>query len=302
VTAAGRPADRHHRLKLVVAFAIIYVVWGSTFLATRLGVRDLPPMLFAAGRSFLAAGLLLVAAVAVRDRFPRGAREWFYMVLLGQLMITFSNGLNTIVMKHLPSNETALLTSSLALWMAGLGAIGPKGHPLTVRGTVGLLLGLAGVALLMWPRDAQEPGHLGWQLLVIVGGFSWSVGTILYRDAGLAVGPLAFNAMIMLFGACGMLFFGAVRGELPQWHWEPRGIAAMAYLAVFGSAVAYTAYSWLIKHSTTDRVATFAYVNPAVATVLGWAVLGEVLGPLQIAGTLVILLGVALVTLPSRVA
>jgi drug/metabolite transporter (DMT)-like permease len=218
-------------------------------------------------------------------------------VLLGQLMITFSNGLNTIVMKHLPSNETALLTSSLALWMAGLGAVGPKGQPLTVRSTAGLLFGLAGVALLMWPHEAQQDGHLGWQLLVILGGFAWSVGTILYRDAGLAIGPLTFNATIMFFGGCGMLALGALRGEFPQWHWELRGTAAMLYLAVFGSAVAYTAYSWLIKNAPTDRVATFAYVNPAIATILGWAVLGETLGPLQVVGTLVILLGVALVTL-----
>lgn len=296
MTAATASGDRGHRLKLVVSYAIIYVVWGSTFLATRLGVRDLPPMLFAAGRSLTAAALLLVAALAARERLPRTAREWGYLVLLGQLMITFANGLNTIVMKHLPSNETALLTSSLALWMAGLGAIGPRGQPLTMRSAVGLLCGLGGVALLMWPHEAQQPGHLGWQLLVVLGGFSWSVGTILYRDAGLTIGPLAFNATLMFFGGCGMLACGALRGEFPQWHWQLRGIAALLYLAVFGSAVAYTAYSWLIKHSRTDRVATFAYVNPAIATILGWAVLGETLGPLQIAGTLVILLGVALVT------
>lgn len=297
MTQAPASGDAGRRLKLVASFAIIYVVWGSTFLATRLGVQDLPPMLFAAGRSLAAAVLLFVAAMAVREPLPRTPREWGYLVLLGQLMITFSNGLNTIVMKHLPSNETALLTSSLALWMAGLGALGPKGHPLTVRGTIGLLFGLAGVALLMWPHEAQQPGHLGWQLLVILGGFSWSVGTILYRDAGLAIGPLTFNATIMFFGACGMLVFGSCRGEFPQWHWEVRGVAAMLYLAVFGSAVAYTAYSWLIKNARTDRVATFAYVNPAIATILGWAVLGETLGPLQAAGTLVILLGVALVTM-----
>jgi len=302
VTQQAAATDAHHRLRLIAAYGVIYVVWGSTFLAIRLGVRDLPPLLFAAGRSVIASAMLFGFAVAVRDRFPRTAREWWYMVLLGQLMITFSNGLNTIAMKHIPSNETALLTATLALWMAGLGAIGPKGHPLTMRGGLGLLLGLAGVALLMWPGKAQEPGHFGWQLLVIAGGFAWSVGTILYRDAQLPAGPLAFNSMIMCFGACGMLLGGAARGELPQWHWEARGILAMLYLAVFGSALAYTAYSWLIKHAPTERVATFAYVNPAIATVLGWAVLGEALGPLQIAGTLVILLAVALVTLPARVA
>jgi len=292
--------EPHVRLKLIAAFAIIYFVWGSTFLATRIGLRDLPPMLFAAGRALLGSGVLFVLAILTRERFPRTAREWRYMVLIGLLMITFSSGLTTTAIKHIPSNEAALLSSSMALWMAGLGAIGPKGHALTMRGTVGLLLGLAGVALLVWPHGAKPSGQLGWQLLVIAGGFSWSVGTILFRDARLPVGPMAFNSMIMLFGGCGMLIGGGAGGELPLWHWEVRGLVAMAYLALFSSALAYTVYSWLIRRTPMDRVATFAYVNPAIATVLGWAVLGEALGPLQIAGTLVILLGVALVTMPSR--
>jgi len=295
-------AEPPHGLKPLAAFGVIYLVWGSTFFAIRLGVRDLPPLLFAAGRWLLAAALLLVLAILVNDRFPRTAREWRYMVLLGLLMITFSNGLSTIAIKHIPSNEAALLSASVALWIAGLGAIGAKGHPLTVRSTIGLLLGLAGVALLVWPSPSRPSGHLGWQLLVIAGGLSWSVGTILYRDAQLAVGPMAFNSMIMLCGAGGLLLGGLAFGEQAQWHWQLRGMAAMVYLSLFGSALAYTAYSWLIRHARTDRVATFAYVNPAIATALGWALLGEALGPAQIAGMLVILLAVALVTLPSRAA
>jgi drug/metabolite transporter (DMT)-like permease len=294
--------DPRHRLKLITAFGIIYLFWGSTFLAIRLGVRDLPPLLFGAGRSFLASGLLFVLAIAFKERFPRTVRDWAYMVLLSLLLITFSNGCSTTAIKHIPSNEAALLTASLALWMAALGAIGPKGHRLTPRSIVGLLLGLVGVGLLVWPRGATGSGHLGWQMLVIAGGFAWAVGSILFRDAALPVGPMAFNSMIMLLGACGLLVGGVAFGEVPEWHWDPRGMAAMLYLALFGSALAYTAYAWLIKRAPTDQVATFAYVNPAIATVLGWAVLGEALGPLQIAGTVVILLSVALVTLPSCVA
>ena len=293
-------SDPRTRLKMIAAFGTISIVWGSTFLAIRLGVRDLPPLLFAAGRSFLASGILFVLAVSTRERFPRTLREWRYMVLLGLLMITISNGVSTMAMKHIPSNEAALLSSSLALWMAGLGAIGPNGHRLTMRSTLGLLLGMVGVTLLVWPQGSAPSGHIGWQALVVAGGFSWSVGTLLFRDAHLPVGPMAFNSMIMLFGACGMLVGGIARGEMPLWHWEIRGLVAMTYLALFGSALAYTAYSWLITRAPMDRVATFAFVNPAIATVLGWAVLDETLGMLQIAGTLVILLGVALVTMPAR--
>ncbi len=293
----GRP-----RARIIAAFATIYLVWGSTFLAIRLGVRELPPFLFAGGRFLLAGSLLAVVALALRERFPRPGRDLRRMVLFSLLMITFSNGMSTVALQHIPSNEGALLAASSALWIAVLGALGPRGHALTVRGMIGVLLGCVGVLLIVWPRGAQPEGHLGWQALVLFSNFSWAVGTILYRDSALDVGPVAFNAVMMLFGGTWLLTGGLVTGELPRWHWHPGGLAAMLYLALFGSALAYTAYSWLLKRVPADRVGTFAYVNPAVATVLGWAILGEALGPLQVAGMVVVVLGVALVTLPSKLA
>jgi drug/metabolite transporter (DMT)-like permease len=125
----------------------------------------------------------------------------------------------------------------------------------------------------------------------------WAIGTILYRNAGLPIGPVAFNAVMMLLGGTWLTLGGMAAGELPRWRWHPGGLVAMAYLAVFGSALAYTAYTWLLKHSPADRVGTFAYVNPAIAAVLGWALLGEALEPAQITGMAVVLAGVALVTL-----
>ena len=160
-------ADPRLRLRIVAAYATIYLVWGSTFLAIRIGVRNLPPLLFAGGRFLLAGTLLMIVALALRERFPRTAREWRYMLLFSLLMITFSNGLSTLAMRHIPSNEGALLAAGTALWIAWLGALGPKGHKLTVRGMLGLLLGLAGVALLVWPRESAPSGHFGWQSLVL---------------------------------------------------------------------------------------------------------------------------------------
>lgn len=260
-------------------------------------MQALPPFLFAGLRFVTAGALLALVSLARRERFPRGPREWRPMLLFSLLMITFSNGISTYALQHVASNEAALLAASGALWIAALGAVGPKGHALTVRGSLGLLLGFAGVALIVWPRGTVTSGHFVWQSLVLIGSFSWALGSILYRDAALGVGPVAFNAVMMLMGGTWLLLIGLATGELPRWTWRPGGIAAMLYLAVFGSAVAYTSYSWLLKHVPADRVGTFAYVNPAVATVLGWAVLGETLGTLQIAGTVVVLLGVALVTL-----
>jgi drug/metabolite transporter (DMT)-like permease len=291
--------DAGLRLRILAAYATIYLVWGSTFLVIRLGVRSLPPMLFTGGR-FLFAGALLAAVAAIRrERFPGSRLEWRYVVAFSVLMITSSSGLTTIALGHLPSNEGALLSAGSALWIAWLGSLGPKGHDLTLRGTLGLLLGFVGVTLLVWPRSATMPGHFGWQSLVLVGSLSWAVGTVLYRDAALPVGPVALNAVMMLLGGTWLLLGGAAAGELPAWRWQAGGLAAMAYLAVFGSALAYTAYTWLLGHSPADRVGTFAYVNPAIAAVLGWAVLGESLEPMQVAGMLVVLVGVALVTLRS---
>ena len=299
---SSTPEEPNLKLRIVAAFATIYLVWGSTFLAIRIGVRQLPPLLFS-GLRFLLAGLLLfIVALLLRERFPRGAREWRLMLLFSLLMITFSNGISTVALQHVASNQGALLAASSALWIAALGALGPRGHPLTVRGTLGLLCGFVGVALLLWPRGPVSFGHLGWQSLILVGSFSWAVGTILYRDSAPAFGPVAFNAVMMLLGGSWLLLGGLASGELPRWEWRPGGVAAIAYLAVFGSALAYTAYSWLLKRVPADRVATFAYVNPAVAAVLGWAVLGESLAALQLAGMVVVLLGVALVTLPGRLA
>jgi len=301
-SAASIPEDPRLSLKIVAAFATIYLVWGSTFLAIRIGVRQLPPFLFG-GLRFLLAGMLLAAvAVMRRERFPRGAREWRLLLLFSLLMITFSNGISTVALQHVASNQGALLAASSALWIAALGALGPRGHTLSVRGLLGLLCGFVGVALLLWPRGPVSLGHLGWQGLILVGSLSWAIGTILYRDTPLSVGPIAFNAVMMLLGGTWLVLGGVATGELPRWEWRPGGLAAMVYLAVFGSALAYTAYSWLLKRVPADRVGTFAYVNPAVAAILGWAVLGESLGALQLAGMLVVLLGVALVTLPSKLA
>jgi drug/metabolite transporter (DMT)-like permease len=246
--------------------------------------------------------LLLALALHRRDRFPPTRREWAWMIAFGLAMITVSSGASTYALRHLPSNEVALLSASLALWLAGLGALGPHGQRLHVRSVIGLLLGFVGVALLVSREGFTFDAHLGWQGVVIGGCLVWAAATIVYRNTALTTGPFAYNALLMLFGGTGLAVAGLASGEAPQWHWDPGGFISMLYLAVIGSALTYTAYAWLLKNVRTDRVATFAYVNPAVATVLGWLVLGETLSRMQFSGMAVILAGVALVTLPSRLA
>jgi drug/metabolite transporter (DMT)-like permease len=289
-------------LRLYGSFAIVYSVWGSSFLAVRLGVQDLPPLLFSAGRSLIAGVLLLAVAHYRGAALPRTRREWRLMAFFALTMILFSNGPVTYALQYLPSNEVALLNASIALWIAWLGTLGPQGQPLTLRSWVGLACGFAGVALLVWRGQFRIDQHLGWQMLVLTASVVWATGSIVYRNSPIRTEPIAFNAALMLLGAVGLFVGGVAMGELPRWNWAPGGLWAMLYLAVFASAITYTAYMWLIKNARTDRVATFAYVNPAIATLLGWVVLGEDLSPPQIAGMLIVLAGVALVTLPSRLA
>jgi drug/metabolite transporter (DMT)-like permease len=290
-----------HDARLYGSFAIVYLVWGSSFLATHLGVQDLPPSLFAASRSLVAGLLLLAVALYRGERLPRTPREWRLMAFFAATMVVFSSGLATHGLAHLPSNEVALLTASIAFWIAWFGTFGPKGQSLTARSWAGLLLGFAGVALLVWRGELRFDAHLGWQLVVLTGCVIWATGSVVYRNTALSLPPIAFNAVLMLMGAVGLAAAGALTGEIPRWRWDSAGLWAMLYLAVFSSALAYTAYAWLIKNARTDRVATFAYVNPAIATLLGWVVLGEHLTAPQLLGMVVVLVGVALVTLPSRV-
>jgi drug/metabolite transporter (DMT)-like permease len=292
-----------YKAQLRANFAIIYLVWGSTFLVIRIGVQDLPPLLFAGGRALIAGLVLLLLALRQRDELPRTRRDWLLMGFFALTLLVLSSGPATYALQYLPSNEVALLNASLALWIAGLGTLGPKGQKVTFRSMAGLLLGFAGVALLVWPEsEVHLDSHLGWQLLVLAGCLSWAIGTIVYRNQTLAVGPVGFNAILMLLGGVGLVVAGAASGEVPRWHWEMRGMLAMLYLALIGSALAYTAYTWLLKNARTDRVATFAYVNPAIATLLGWLVLGETLTAQQTLGMFVILGAVALVTMPTRIA
>lgn len=289
-----------HRARLYACFALVYLVWGSSFLIVRIGVTDLPPLLFASLRSLIGGLLLLAFAMHRGNRLPRTLHEWLQIAFFSLVLIAFSSGSTTYALKHIASNEVALLNASMALWIAGLGTLGVQGQKLSVPSLIGLCIGFVGVALLVWPAQSQLSPQLGWQLLVLFAAFVWAGGTVLYRNSTLLVGTIAFNAMIMLVGSAMLGTAGIASGELPRWHWEWRGVLALLFLAVFTSALTYSAFTWLMKNARTDHVATFAYVNPAIATVLGWLVLGESLTPQQVLGMMVALAGVVLVTMPHR--
>jgi len=284
------------RGRLAAALAIVYVVWGSSFAATKVMVTDEPPLV-AAGLRFTLAGLLLTAFSWWRFGRPTLVRsELQHILVMAFLAVLFSNACHVIAMQHVQSNTAAFLNATPALWIAWLGTFGPRGRPLTGTQQAGILVGLAGVLLILAPRGGFHAAGIGWQLLILLGCLSWSVGTYYHRNAEAVNPPLMFVALQMLAGGLGLLLIAPLTGEPLSFQWTPRAIAAFLFLVLASSCLAYSAYAWLTVHATPVVIGTYGYVCPAVAAVLGWAVLGEKLSWIQLAGMAVILAGIALVT------
>lgn len=289
----------HRRYMIVLAFLTLYLVWGSTYLAIRVGVHDLPPALFA-GVRFVISGLLLYAiARRYGQTLPGGWREWRLICVMGVLLLAGGNGLVVAGEQWVPSNQAALLVATTALWLAALGTLGRKGEALSRATRVGLGVGFAGAALLLWPHTAGFLfNHLGGQLLILLAAFLWSVGSIYGKRQPQTTPPLMSAAMQMLIGGLFLCAVGWLLGEPGAWVWTWRGMGALSYLIVFGS-LGFAAYIWLLHTVTPAQLGTYAYINPAVAVVLGGWLLDETLSRTQLAGMAIILAGVITVSLAT---
>jgi len=286
-------------LLLYGSFTAIYLIWGSSFAATKFMVQALPPYL-AAGARFTAAGALLAAVAALCGAGPpRAAAEWRNICVMALFHVVLSSGLNVVALQHVASNQSALLNATAAMWIPLLSAIGPGRHPLTMRVSVAVAVGLVGALLLLWPSGSFNVANFGWQLLVVFACFSWAVGTRVYRSIRIQTSTLMFFAFEMLAGGLLLGATGLSLGEAARWSWSGPSLAALAFLTLFSSCLAYTAFGYLMSHTTPARLSTYAYVNPAIAALLGWLLLGERMSGLQLAGTGIVLLGVVLVSLPD---
>ncbi|MBS0376159.1 MAG: EamA family transporter [Proteobacteria bacterium] len=294
------PARRHSLLLL--SFASIYLVWGTSFAATKFMVLGLPPFLAGAAR-FAVAGLLLgLLAAALGQPLPRRARDWWHVLVMALFQVVASSGGNALAMRHIASNQSALLNASSALWIPLVGALGARGHPLTLRVGAGIAIGLAGLALLLWPRDGFSVADFGWQLLAVGACLAWALGTLYYRGIRTRVPMLMFLGAEMLVGGAVLAVAGLGLGEGAEWRYDPTALAALAFLMLFSSCLAYTAFGYLMVHTTPARLSTYAYVNPVIAALTGWWLLGERLSGTQLAGTGIILVGVVIVSLPDAAA
>jgi drug/metabolite transporter (DMT)-like permease len=214
------------------------------------------------------------------------------------LLIVLGNGLVTWAEQWIESNLAALLVSTGGFWLALIGTLGPKAQPLTLKTVVGLVVGFAGAVVILWPEDGLATDYLGAQFAIVMAPLAWSIGTVYGRSVTIDTPPLMFAAMQMFVGGLILVAIGLAAGELPHWRWTWPATAALVYLTLFGSCLAYGAYVWLINHTTPDRLSTVSYGNLAVATLLGWWLLDEALTAVELAGMTIIVAGMLLVNAP----
>ena len=283
------------KLKAALAFAAVYVVWGSTYLAIRVGVQELPPALFAGSR-FLAAGVLLVIYARLLGRpWPQNLFEWKTIVIVGIFLLIGGNGLVVWGSQWVASNQMALIVATVALWIAGLGTLGSHGDRLAPQAAAGLLVGFIGVALLLRPTAEFSVDALRGQMAALGAALLWAIGTIYGKRQRPKTSPLMAAGLQSLTAGGLLCILGLALGETAAWKWTWTGNIVLVYLTVFG-AVAYAAYGWLMHEVKPAALGTYAYVNPAIAVVLGWWLLDETLDSVQVAAMLTILAGVVLVS------
>lgn len=294
-------------MQILAAFAAIYLLWGSTYLFIRFGVETIPPFLMA-GTRHLVAGSLLLGWVRLRTGERPRASQWLPAAIAGTLLLVGGNGGVTWAEQRVPSGLAALLVATMPLWLVLLDWLRPWSRGFGIRprlgATLGLLLGFGGVALLVGPSrlNGTSVDPLGATVLVLA-ALSWAIGSLFSRHGKLATSPLLAAAMQSLCGGAILIGLGGASGEwarLDLAQVSLRSILSLAYLVLFGSLLGFTAYIWLLRVTTPSRVSTYAYVNPVVAVLLGWAFAGEAVTGRMIGATALIVVAVALVITQQR--
>ncbi len=285
---------------VIAAFAAVYLIWGSTYLFIRVAVETIPPLLMG-GVRFLVAGAVLLAITSRMRGAPRdpiGWRQWRATAITGGLLLLGGNGGVSYGEQYVPSGIVALLVATVPLFIAIFGALA-LGRRLSRLAVTGVAIGLLGTAVLLRP-GAGGTGDLGHMLLVLVSPLSWAIGSLYATRGPLPKRALVATGMEMLCGGALLVVVGLLIGEAGAVHLERISVASwlsVLYLIVFGSLVAFSAYVWLLTRVATTAVSTYAYVNPLVAVLLGWLVLGERITGQTLLAAALIIIAVALILL-----
>jgi drug/metabolite transporter (DMT)-like permease len=292
---------RPSRSSVVLAFALVYLFWGSTYLGIDIAVEHIPPALMC-GIRFLIAGLVMLGFCGLRGRKvlyePRLLGE---MAVVGTLLLLGGNLTLSYAEKHIATGLAALIVAITPLWFLVLDTLLLGDHHISARGKAGLALGMAGLAVLLWPQLMASTAFGRqelWSSLSLIGGsFSWALGSVLakkWKSPG--VDPFSATAWEMVAAGLANFLVAFFTRDLSRVVWTARGVAAMGYLVVCGSWIGYTAYIWLLGHVPTSKVSTYAYVNPVVAVFLGWLILKEPIDGYILTGSAIVIASVILVT------
>jgi drug/metabolite transporter (DMT)-like permease len=297
--------DTHHvpRWKTLLAFGIIYFVWGSTFFAIRVGVHEIPPLLFAAMR-FVVAGLLVYLWAAAKKEQRPTARQWLSVFLLAFLIFVVDYGFLFWAEQRVPSGIAAVILATIPAFMALSEIFILRTQRLTARLSVALLAGLAGVAVLMsrsifLGKLSGTPIDTAGAVGLIIGAIAWSIASALARKLPLPASKVMSSGAQMLAGGVMLLAISAARGEWRGFNLRViSGSAwiALAYLVFAGSIAGFTAYVWLLHRQSPTKVGTYAYVNPVVAVIIGYFLGGEPLGARTVLGGVFVLVSVVTIT------
>jgi drug/metabolite transporter (DMT)-like permease len=285
---------------VILAFGLVYLFWGSTYLAIDIAVQTIPPALMCAAR-FSIAGVVMLAVCAITGRrVLYSPRQIALSAIVGVLLLMGGNLTLSYAELSVSSGLAALIVAITPLWFLVLDSMLLGDHHISGRGKAGLALGIVGLFVLFYPELTSRTA-LGrkefWASLSLIGGsFSWALGSVLSKrwQSGMDV----FSATAWQVTAAGVanLVFALIVGDLSRVVWTPRGVGAVLYLVVCGSWIGYTAYIWLLEHVPTSKVSTYAYVNPVVAVFLGWLILHERVDRFILAGSAIVVLSVILVT------
>jgi drug/metabolite transporter (DMT)-like permease len=297
-TLASTQRRRSPSLKVWAALWTVYIVWGSTYLAIRVTVETLPPLL-TGGARFLVAGAVVVAVIAARRGWSavRATRaELMGAGIVGSALVLGGNGLVMLAERDISSSLAALLIASVPLWVVLLRSV--TGDRVAGGTFVGVAVGFVGVALLVLPGDRPDGTTVLGVLLAIGASVSWATGSFLSTRVSLPANPFLSTGLQMLIGGAAAIVVGLGTGELSgieTSEFSAASLLAFAYLVVVGSLLAFTAYVWLLQNAPISKVSTYAYVNPVIAIFLGWTILSEELTTMMLAGAAIIVASVAFI-------
>jgi drug/metabolite transporter (DMT)-like permease len=284
-----------------LAWVAVCLIWGTTYLGIRIALETIPPLLMGAIRWIVAGGLLILVLKLRGVRMPRRG-EWPALAVLGILLLGFGNGAVVWAEQTVPSGLTAVLVATSPFWMVGIDALMPDGERLTLRRTLGLILGFCGIVMLVWPEIRVGEGgrtFLGGVISAQVACIGWAVGSSYARRRGRGHAKeenvLASAAFEMLFGGIALLAVALLMHETTRLVFSPRSAGALLYLTFVGAIGGFSAYAYALKHLPVATVSLYAYVNPIIAVILGTLVLREPFNARMAGAAAVVLAGIALV-------